>query len=272
MKNNKVWMNGKIVSAKDAKISVFDGGLLYGDGIFETIRVYDGVPFRLSDHLSRLFDSAKVIKLKIPVSIKKFGPAIQKLLAANGLTEAYIRITVTRGENVIIVAREFKGYPAKSYSDGISTQISKIKQDAASPLSRIKSLNFLPHMLAKRSAQDDGFDDAILLNTDMNVAEAATSNIFIVKRGCLITPSLDSGILPGITRSVIIEVARQLRMAVSEKTVSVKELLAADEIFFTNSLAEVLPVVKVGRRAMSGGRPGEFTKLFHAAYHAKVQR
>ncbi len=279
----KVWINNKMIDAKDAKVSIFDRGFLYGDGLFETMRCYDGKIFKLAEHISRLFRSSKVMKIKIRNSKAKFAKTIYRILKANRLKDAYVRLTITRGEgsfalirgkdakpNVIITAKKFKGYPEAFYSRGISAKISDIRQDERSALSKIKSLNFLNHILARIRAQDDGFDEAILMNTKGHIAEAATSNIFLVKNGSILTPSLTSGILPGITRGSVIHIARKLGMRVTEKSVSSKELINADEVFLTNSLAELLSVIKINRIRIGDGKPGKVTKLLHAAYREMV--
>ena len=279
----KAWMNGRYVDMKDAKVPISDRGFLYGDGLFETMRCYNGKVFKLTEHISRLFRSSEVIKMMVPYSRRELERATCLLLKANRLKDAYVRLTVTRGEgsfalmrsravqpNVVITAKEFKGYPKNFYSRGISAQISDIRQDERSPLSGIKSLNFLDHIVARIRAQDDGFDEAILINTKGHISEAATSNIFLIKDGCLLTPSLDGGILPGITRCVVIHVAGKLGIKVAERSISSKELLGADEVFLTNSLAEILSVVKVNRARIGAGSPGRITKLLHAAYRQMV--
>ena len=166
----------------------------------------------------------------------------------------------------MIIAKKYEGNPAQFYSRGISAKISDIRQNEYSPLSGVKSLNFLNYILARIRAQDEGFDEAILMNTKGHIAEAATSNIFLVKDGKLVTPSLDSGLLPGITRKAVIRIAEKLGIGVSERQICRKELPGSDEIFLTNSLSEILPVVKIGRALIGKGSPGDITKLLHAAY------
>ena len=279
----KVWINGRILNAGAAAIPVFDRGFLYGDGLFETMRCYDGKAFLLYEHLSRLFASAKVLKIKIPYSRGKLERTIRGILAANRLEGAHIRITVTRGEgaftfgkdnptkpNVVISIKEFNGLPEAFYSRGITVAVSTLRQNEYSPLSGVKSLNFLNHILARAQARDAGFDEAILTNIKGHVAEAATSNIFLVRKGRLITPSLDTGILPGITRKVVIRIARRLKVPVEERRVSCVDLAVADEVFLTNSVAEILPVIKIGRFPVGSGSPGEITKLLHAAYRQMI--
>ncbi|MDD5436431.1 MAG: aminodeoxychorismate lyase [Candidatus Omnitrophica bacterium] len=276
-------MRSIINNQTSGRISVFDRGFLYGDGLFETMRSYDGNIFKFDEHLSRLFYSAKILRIKIPDSKEKLRKAVCGTLKKKHLKNAYIRITVTRGEgafslkrgrrskpNVIIIIKEYEGYPETFYSRGITAAISHIRQDEFSPLSGIKSLNFLNHILARLDAQRKGFDDAILRNIKGDIAEGATSNIFLVKRGRLITPSLDSGILPGITRKNIIRIAKKLGIFVEERAVLCADLARADEVFFTNSLAELLPVVKIGPEPVGGGKPGRITKLLHVSYRKMV--
>ncbi len=288
MKKIKVWINGKLIDADKAKISVFDRGFLYGDGVFETMRSYAGVVFKLDRHLNRLFASLRVIKIDPPCGKTYFKEAVCKLLRTNGLKSAYIRLAVTRGEggfgigyprskddfspNIVIVAREFRGYPEWMHKRGISAKVVRARQNEYSPLSGIKSMNYLNYILARFHAKENGCDEAILTNTKGYVTEGATSNIFLVKDDGLITPSLDSGILPGITREVIIEIARRLRLKVSERKVLPSELPKTDEIFLTNSLAEVLPVIKIGPKRVGRGVPGDITKLLRISYQKQVIR
>ncbi|MBU0604938.1 MAG: aminotransferase class IV, partial [Candidatus Omnitrophica bacterium] len=282
---NKVWINKKLFNANEARISIFDRGFMYGDGIFETMRSYSGKVFEIDGHLDRLGLSLKTIGIKNPYSKIYLKKEIYRLLGANALKDAYIRLTVTRGEgrfgierkdrqkpNVIIFAKKFEGYPGRVYRKGISVRVVSIKQDDLSPLSGIKSLNFLGHIIARFQAKDAGADEAIILNTRACVAEAATSNVFTVKRGVIITPSLESGILPGITRAVIIRLAKRFGLKVIEKSLPHKELLSSDEIFLTNSLAGVLPVISVDGKKIGRGIPGELTKLLHISYRKEALR
>lgn len=271
---SKVWINKKLLDANKARISIFDRGFMYGDGLFETMRSFSGKVFEIDEHLDRLGRSLKTIGIRAPYSKNYLKKEIYRLLGANALKDAYIRLTVTRGEgrfgierkdpqkpNVVIFAKKFEGYPERIFRQGISARVVSMRQDGLSPLSGIKSLNFLGHIIARFRAKDAGADEAIILNTKGCVAEAATSNVFTVKRGVIITPSLASGILPGITRAVIIRLAKRLSLKVIEKSLSYRELLKSDEIFLTNSLAGVLPVTKVDRKTIGSGRPGEITRL-----------
>lgn len=282
---SKVWINGKLVDADKAMLPVSDRGFLYGDGVFETMRSYAGVVFKIDEHISRLSGSLKAARIKSHCTRQYIRKEIYRTLDANRLKSAYIRLTITRGEgrfgleykdtftpNIVIVAKEFGEYPDRMYAGGISAGVVSIRQNETTPLSGIKSLNFMNYILARFEARDKGFDEAILVNSKGHVAEAATSNIFMVKGNAIITPSLDSGILPGITRSVIIQIARRLKIFAKEMAVTYRELMNSDEIFLTNSLAEVLPVTKVDNKKIGDGEPGDITKLLRISYQKEVIR
>lgn len=275
MKRYKVWINNKLFDAGNAKVSIFDRGLLYGDGVFETMRSYAGVVFKIDRHLDRLFNSMKFLRINPPYSKRELENGIYRTLKSNGLKSAYVRLTITSGDispNVIIIVRKFEGYPSSIYRYGITAKIADTRQNEYSPFVKIKTLNFLNYIISKEEARRDGFDDAILINTKGYIAEATTSNIFIVKRDSLITPPVSCGILPGITRGVVIEIAKRLKIRVTEKRFSVRELLNSSEVFLTNSCAEVVPLVKVGSKRIGAGSPGEFTKLLHISYQKEVIR
>ncbi|MDP3730590.1 MAG: branched-chain-amino-acid transaminase [Candidatus Omnitrophota bacterium] len=280
----KIYINGKLAGADKAKISIFDRSFLYGDAAFETMRGYAGVVFRLDEHLARLIDSLKILKVKHAYTKYYLKKAVYKVLNTNKLKSAYLRLVVTRGEgrfgigykdtfkpNLIIVARNFEGYPGWMSSKGINAKIIGITNEY-SILSKMKTANYLNYILARFDAQSAGSDEAILTNTKGYITEGATSNIFIVKNNALITPSLKSGILPGITRGVIIEIAKRLKMVVKEKLVTRHELHNADELFLTNSLAEVLPAVKVDSKRIGTGTVGPITKLLRTSYQKEVIR
>jgi len=281
----KTWIDNKFVDIKDARVSVFDRGFLYGDGAFETMRGYAGSVFRLDGHMKRLFESLSVLRIKPPRSRKYLTSVIKRLLVINGLKSAYIRFAVTRGQggfgigykdsfasNTVIIAKEFTGYPGWMHKTGISASAVKIRQNESSPLCAIKSMNYLNYIMARFYAKDGGYDEAIMTNTKGFVTEAATSNVFIVKDKVLITPSPDSGILPGITRGVVLEIARKLKIKTREAHVLPGALIRADEVFLTNTLAEVLPVTRIGPRRIGNEKPGEITKLLHLAYQKQVIR
>jgi branched-chain amino acid aminotransferase len=258
---------------------------MYGDGLFETMRAYAGVVFKLDGHIDRLYTSLGVLGIRKPCSKEVLKKAIYRTVKVNALKSAYIKVSVTRGQgrfgigykdefipNAVIVAKDFEGYPEWMFDRGLSAAIAGIRQNERSVLSRVKSLNFLPYIIARFEAKDMGYDEAILVNTKGHVAEAATSNIFLVKNGALVTPSLLDGILPGITRSTVIEIARKLRLRVTQRAVLPEELASADEVFLTNSLAEILPVVKVGPGRIGRGSPGELTRLLRVCYQKEVIR
>jgi branched-chain amino acid aminotransferase len=280
---NKVWINGKLYDEKNACISVFDRGFMYGDGLFETMRSYDGVIFKMDEHLTRLEASLRKAGIRSRYAKRRLKREVYKLLDINKLKNAYIRLTITRGEgrfgieyddifkpNVVIVAKEFGNYPEWMFEKGISAYIVNTRQNDLSPLSAMKSLNFMNYIIARFEAKAFGADEAIILNTKGHVVESPTSNIFAVKRNVVITSSIASGALPGITRSIVTELAGRLGMNVREKNLTPKELTDSNEIFLTNSLIEILPVTKIGRNKIGSGLPGRITKLLHIAYRQAI--
>jgi branched-chain amino acid aminotransferase len=281
---SKIFINNRFVEEKNAKISIFDRSFLYGDAAFETMRSYAGTVFRLDAHVSRLVNALKAIKIRHPYKKNELKNIVNRSLDVNKLKSAYIRLVITRGEgrfgighkdkfspSVVVVAKNFDGYPEWMLSKGVSARITGVTNER-SALSRVKTANYLNYIMARFDAQDEGFDEAILTNSKGDITEGATSNIFLVKSGVLITPSIESGVLPGITRAVIIEIAKRLRIPVRERAVTRRELLRADEIFLTNSMAEVLPVTKVGPKKVGNGRVGQLTKLLHISYQKQVIR
>jgi len=285
VKMEKIFLNGSFVNLTRAKISIFDRGFLYGDGLFETMRAYSGEVFRLEDHLGRLFRSAKVIELSLPYSRRELRIIIKRVLKINGLSQAYIRLTLSRGVSepgliskpqrsatLAIVAREFKPLSPSEYRKGWRAIVVKIRQNQASPLSRLKSLNFLNNILARKEAQSKRADEAILLNTLGEVSEASTSNIFLVKKGIIITPSEESGLLPGITRGVVLELVLNLGLKAYSRRVSLDDLMGAEEAFLTNSLIEIMPLVEIDGRLIGRGKPGVATQIIHKAYKELVQK
>lgn len=270
----KIYLNGKLVEKEDARISVFDHGLLYGDGVFEGIRAYNGRVFRLKEHLDRLWASAKTINLKIPIQQKDIEKAVIKTLLANALFDAYIRLVVTRGcgdlgidpiktmsPSLIIITDTISLYPEEFYKKGIeiiTVSTRRITQDSLSP--NIKSLNYLNNILAKMEAVRGGAIEAIMLNSEGYVAECSCDNIFIVKNGVLYTPSGSEGALLGITREAVIELAKnKLKIPVREERISVYNVYTADECFLTGTAAEIVPVISVDSREIFNGEPGKVT-------------
>jgi branched-chain amino acid aminotransferase len=273
----QIYISGNFYAKEDAKISVYDHGLLYGDGIFEGMRAYSGTVFRLKEHLERLYQSARAIHLAIPIDPKAMEKAIYATLQKNGLTDAYIRLVVTRGAGslgldpnrtsnpqVIIIADKIALYPEEYYSKGLEIV-------TASTNPRIKSLNYLNNIMAKIEGLKAGCIEALMLNHQGEVAECTGDNIFIIHKGVLRTPSIHSGILEGITRNAVLELASQLGIPSEECTLSRHDIYIADECFLTGSAAEVIPVVKLDDRPIGDGAVGPVTKQLLEAFHKLVR-
>jgi branched-chain amino acid aminotransferase len=277
----KIYINGQLYDKENAKISVYDHGLLYGDGVFEGIRSYSGKVFRMQAHLERLWNSAKAILLKIPITQEEMAQAIEKTLAVNGIKDGYIRVVVTRGAGplgldpnhcsdaqVIIITDYISLYPEELYRKGleiITVSVARTHSAALSP--RIKSLNYLNNILAKIEGQQAGCVEALMLNCKGEVAECTGDNIFLVRDGELLTPSLESGILEGITRDVVIELARTAGITVREMPLTKHDVYIADECFLTGTAAEVVPVVKLDSRPIGCGVPGPMTRDLIERFH-----
>lgn len=270
----KIYINGKFYNKEDAKISVFDHGLLYGDGVFEGIRSYNRLVFKLREHIDRLYESAQSIMLKIPLTREQMIKAVISVLKENKLDSAYIRLVVTRGEGdlgldvrkcygragIIIIADTIALYPEKFYKEGlaiITVPTVRNLPEALNP--QIKSLNYLNNILAKIEATNAGFDEAIMLDSLGYVAECTGDNIFIVKNNHLYTPPQCMGTLRGITRDSILEISRKSRIMVHEHVITRHEVYISDECFLTGTAAEVIPVVKVDGRLIASGKPGKMT-------------
>ncbi len=281
----KVWIDGKLYDKADAKISVYDHGLLYGDGVFEGIRVYGGRIFRVQQHLRRLYDSAKAIRLKIPLTQEQFLAAVEQTLKANEFTDCYIRAVVTRGvgtlgidpnrcplASVIIIVDTIQVYPKEMYEKGmavITSSVIRMHPAALSP--RIKSLNYLNNILARIEATDSGVHEAIMLNQQGNVAECTADNIFIVRDGQVQTPTATDGILEGVTRQTIIDLCQKLSIPFTERVLQKHDLFVADECFLTGTGAEVIPVTKIDGRIIGTGEPGPMTRKLIDAFHRYVR-
>ena len=271
--NAKVYLNGHLVPRSEAKVSVFDHGLLYGDGVFEGIRSYNGLIFKLKEHLDRLFESAQTLMLKIPLSRPELTRAIVSVLRANRLKDAYIRLVVTRGEGdlgldprkcnrptLFIIADRIVLYPKKLYRNGLEIITVPTQRNIPSAVDpQIKSLNYLNNILAKIEATHAGKEEAIMLNQAGVVAECTGDNIFIVKQGVLLTPPTYVGALRGVTRGAVLEIARRERLPSREEVITRHNLFNADECFLTGTAAEVIPVVKIDGRQIAAGRPGPTT-------------
>jgi branched-chain amino acid aminotransferase len=277
----KIYIGGRFYDKEDAKISVFDHGLLYGDGVFEGIRSYGGRVFRLEEHLDRLWDSAKAIWLKIPMTKEAMGQAIYETLKLNGISDGYIRLVVTRGAGtlgldpnrtadpqVIIIADKIALYPPEMYENGLKiVTVSVVRNHSAALSPRIKSLNYLNNILAKIEGLNAGCVEALMLNTKGEVAECTGDNIFLVRGGELLTPPLEAGILEGITRQAVIDIARRAKMTVREIPLTKHDVYIADECFLTGTAAEVIPVVKVDDREIGSGKPGPVTRDLREQFH-----
>ncbi len=271
---SKVYISGKLVEKEQATVSVFDHGLLYGDGVFEGIRVYGRKVFRLAEHIGRLYDCAKSIRLTIPITPAEMTQAVEETVAANDIQDGYVRLMVTRGAGslgldirrtanpqVIVIADTITLYPEEHYEHGLSIITASTMRNHPGALSpRIKSLNYLNNILAKIEATDAGCLEAIMLNHKGEVAECTGDNIFIVHRGVLWTPSTEAGILEGITRNAVIELAREVGIPVREAPMVRHDVYIADECFLTGTAAEVISVVKVDGREIGNGKPGPVTQ------------
>ena len=270
-----IYIDGKYYPKSEAKISVYDHGLLYGDGVFEGIRAYNGVVFKLKEHINRLFKSAHPIFLKIPLTKQQLSEAILETLKKNNLKDAYIRLVVTRGvgdlgldprkcpkaTTIIITEPLLQLHSAEKVENGINTVITWVKRNPVDTQTHeMKSLNYLNSILGKIEANNIGADEAICLDKTGFVCEGVGENIFIVRDGKLSTPPLSSGALDGITRTLIIRLAKKLGIEVIEQNITPNELFTADEVFFTGTAAEVAPIREVNKRTIGSGKPGPVTK------------
>lgn len=269
----KIYINGQIVPQEDAKISVFDHGLLYGDGVFEGIRAYHGKIFTLDEHLDRLYDSATAISLKIPITKAEMAEAIKQTMKANNLTDSYIRLVVTRGvgklgldpnkcatPQIIIIADTIELYSKALYEKGLDiVTVTTIRNHFSALDPKIKSLNYLNNILAKIESIQSGAGEALMLNKDGYVAECAGDNIFIFKENILRTPPSSAGILVGITRNVVMKLAAEMGVQVREELMTRYDLYIAEECFLTGTAAEIIPVVKIDGRTIGTGKPGKIT-------------
>ncbi len=276
-----VYIDGEFLPKEKAKISVFDHGLLYGDGVFEGIRSYRGRVFKLDEHLQRLYDSAKAIVLNIPISIQEMEAAVLETLRRNNLYDAYIRLIVTRGvgdlgldpdncprPTIIVITDKIALYPQKFYEDGLEIVTVSTRRNYAEAVNpRIKSLNYLNNILAKIEGKQAGVVEALMLNAEGYVVECTGDNIFFVKKGVIVTPPVHLGILEGVTRNAVIDLARELDLVVEEKVFTRHDLYTADECFLTGTAAEVIPVVKIDRRVIGSGHPGTVTQKLIAEFH-----
>ncbi|MGH7789594.1 MAG: branched-chain-amino-acid transaminase [Candidatus Binatia bacterium] len=281
----QIYIDGEFHPRETAKISVFDHGLLYGDGIFEGIRVYHRRVFRHAAHLDRLYASAQALALKIPLPPAEMQAAVEETVRRNRRDDVYIRLIVTRGvgelgidplscptPSVIIIVNDVRVYPRELYAGGINVMTSATRQvshESVDP--RIKSLNYLKNILAKIDAQQAGAHEAIMLNAEGFIAECTADNLFVVRGGTLLTPSPQDGALGGITRGVILELAGEARIAAAEARLTRYDLYTADEAFVTGTGAELMPVAVADGRTIGAGKPGPITQRLTEAFHALVR-
>jgi branched-chain amino acid aminotransferase len=276
----KIWLDDKLVDKEQANVSVFDHGLLYGDGVFEGIRVYSSKIFELDAHLRRLRDSAKVVRLVIPMTYEQMKDALEQTVQANRIVNGYIRLVVTRGvgdlglnpflckrATIIIIAAHIQLYPQELYEKGLKViSSSTIRNHPMALPSQVKSLNYLNNILAKIESLDVGADEAILYNQEGYVAEASGDNVFIVRNGVVYVPPIQDGSLGGITRQVVMHLAAKENLSVVEKNLTRFDLYVADEFFLTGTGAEVIGVVEIDKRIIGDGKPGPITKLLRKKF------
>ncbi|MFO0945995.1 MAG: branched-chain-amino-acid transaminase [Planctomycetota bacterium] len=282
----QVYISGKLYPKEDAKISVYDHGLLYGDGVFEGIRAYGGKVFRLKEHVVRLYDSARAIFLEIPMSQAAMSSAIEDTVRANGIKDGYIRVVVTRGAGalgldinktsnpqVIIIADTIQLYPEELYEKGLEiVTASSIRNHPSALNPRIKSLNYLNNILAKVEGMRAGCVEALMLNHKGEVAECTGDNIFVARDGAVSTPPLDAGILEGVTRDAVLELSRAAGYPTREISMTRHDLYTADEIFLTGTAAEIIPVVKLDGRKIGNGEPGPIFRDLRERFRALTKK
>jgi branched-chain amino acid aminotransferase len=283
--SQKIWLDGKLVDKADAKISVYDHGLLYGDGVFEGVRLYNNKIFECEAHLQRLYQSAKAIRLVIPITPQQMRSAMEETVKACGFTDCYLRVVVTRGvgylglnpnkcekPSVFVIADKIEMYDPSVYEKGmaiITASVIRNHPNAVSP--RIKSLNYLNNILAKIEAVEAGVPEAIMLNHDGNVAECSGDNIFVIRGGQVQTPTTSDGILEGVTRALILRLCERLQIPFVEKTLQRHDLYVADECFISGTAAEVAPVTRIDGRLIGSGTPGPLTKKLMEAFHKETR-
>ena len=287
---NIVYLNGKLVPRAEAKISIGDHGFLYGYGLFETMRVYHGRLFLLDKHLQRLYAAAEVIGMRQKLEGVDLAKACNDTVAANQLKEARVRLTVTNGEdpalpwadaagapNIVVTAVPYTPFTAEKYAQGFRVGIASVRRLGQSVVSSMKSINYLLNVMARMEAAKQGLDEAVLLNDEGYVAEGGGSNIFFVREGRLVTPSVNSGIIPGVTREVVLELAASSGIAVTEGTVGIGVFRKCEEAFMTNALIEIMPVTGVRDEkgqdiVVGGGKPGRITLKLLEAYRGTVEK
>jgi len=282
----KIFLGDRLVDEADAKVSVFDHGLLYGDGVFEGIRVYGGRVFLHEAHIDRLYESARAIRLEIPLTRSALMAAVEQTVSANGITDGYIRLVVTRGAGslgldirrtanpqVIVIADKISLYPPETYTKGMQlVTASTIRNHPGALSPRIKSLNYLNNILARIEGTDAGMVEALMLNVRGEVAECTGDNIFIVKNRVIKTPPPDAGILEGITRNAVIQLAREGGYEMLEATMTRHDIYVADECFLTGTAAEIVPVISLDGRPIGSGQPGAVTKDLLERFQALTRK
>jgi branched-chain amino acid aminotransferase len=281
----RIYIDHRFVDEKKAVVSVFDHGFLYGDGIFETLRAYDGRLFRVDEHLARLKESAKRLKIPLPCALPVLRRLMFQTLTTNQLRNALIRIAVSRGAGpigldpalcrkptIVIIPRAFNGCSPVQYRKGLKVAIVSVRRTPSKALdSRIKSMNFLNNILAKIQAKENHADEGLMLSLDGYLSEGSVSNLFLVKERRLYTPAANLGILVGITRQVVIGLSKKVRIPVREARLKPSDLYKADECFLTNTSMEIMPVVKADGIKIGDGKPGPVTRLLHEVYRERVQ-
>lgn len=280
-----IFLNDKIVEETEGHLSTLDRGFLYGDGLFETLRTYNKKPFRLTDHVTRLSNSAKYFDIPFGYKSQQIHKIVEQLLDRNNLKDAYIRMTLSRGlwgnglipngvgtPTFVIHAKPLVAYQEALYKTGVPLIISHIHRSTTCPISSHKTLNFFTNYLIKKEASEKGAHDALILNTDNYVAECSVSNIFIVEKGIVITPSMNANILSGVTRKIILDLCEKNGIQCTEELFDLKRILVADEVFITNSLMEIMPVSKIDAQPIGRLIPGAITKFLHDGYKALTHK
>ena len=282
----KIWLDDKLVDEAEAKISVFDHGVLYGDGVFEGIRVYNGRIFELEAHIKRLYESAKVIRLEVPMSKSRLISAVEKTTEANGVIDGYIRLVMTRGVGTLglnpficeggrlfIIADNIQLYPEELYEKGMKViSATTVRNHPLALPPQVKSLNYLNSILAKIEALDNDVPEAIMYNHEGYVAEATADNVFIARNGVIYTPPVEAGALEGITRGIVIKLAREEKLEVVEKNLTRCDLYICDEFFLTGTAAEVIGIVEIDGRVIGDGKPGPYTRLLRKKFFRYAHR
>jgi len=284
--NELVFLNGEIVEAAAARLPVSDAGLSHGAGLFETVRVYNANPFKLDDHLRRMRHSGKKLGIAVPWDDAEITRAVSRILQANELREARLRITVTPGDlraglaaedgippaTLLITAQKFEAYSAEYYRKGMTVCVSSYKQNKHDPTTGHKTVSYFPRLLALREAHGKQCGEALWFTTDNQVAEGCVSNVFVISKDKLRTPPLDTPVLPGIARAVTLQCAAARKIEVVEEPLTINDLLEAEEVFLTNTIMEILPVCRVERHPVSDETVGDFTRTLREAYFEVVQQ